>query len=294
MRSVRAIGTLPHHRGGIVLQNTFCHIPSISLKTEQRLWDAGLRCWDQCGEPLPPALSRRKLKAIMEHLPESIAQLARSNPYYFAQLLPASEQWRLFAHFRNSAAFLDIETTGLSGTADHITTVVIYDGHQVSHFIHGRNLDGLPAALQKYRLLVTFNGRCFDVPFIERYFGLRLPIAHIDLRYVLKSLGHSGGLKSVERQLGLDRKDLHDVDGFVAVLLWQEYRRRGDTNALETLLAYNAADVLNLEPLMVAAYNMKLANTPFRDVHRLPEPATPQIPFRADRGVLERMRVRRW
>jgi uncharacterized protein YprB with RNaseH-like and TPR domain len=76
---------------------------------------------------------------------------------------------------RNSAAFLDIETTGLGGTADHMTTVVIYDGRPVSHFIHGRNLMACPLPLQKYRLQVTFNGRCFDVPFIEPYLGYGSP-----------------------------------------------------------------------------------------------------------------------
>jgi uncharacterized protein len=277
-----------------VVQNTFCHIPSISLKTEQRLWDTGLHRWDQCAEPLPGGVSKRKLSTILAHLPESHAQLARSNPLYFAALLPASEQWRLFAHFRASAAFLDIETTGLGGPGDHITTVVLYDGRSVRHYVHGQNLDEFPAAVQSYRLLITFNGKCFDVPFIERYFGIKLSAAQIDLRYVLKSLGYSGGLKAVEVKLGLDRKELRDVDGFFAVLLWQEYRRRGDPRALETLLAYNAADVLNLEPLMVTAFNMKLKSTPFHEMHRLPEPVPRTIPFRANQDVIERIRSRGW
>jgi uncharacterized protein YprB with RNaseH-like and TPR domain len=50
------------------------------------------------------------------------------------------------------------------------------------------------------------------------------------------SLGFKGGLKGCERQLGLDRGDLKDIDGFFAVLLWGEYQRTGDQKALDTLL----------------------------------------------------------
>jgi uncharacterized protein len=283
-----------HHFGQRVLEQTFCHIPSISLKTEQRFWDAGLRSWDQCEAPPPGLLSRKKQMTINEHLAQSKSHLNNSNPSYFSDLLPASEQWRLFARFRNTTAFLDIETTGLGGPGDHITTIVLYDGRSVRHYVHGQNLNDFPAAVAAYSLLVTFNGKCFDVPFIERSFGIKLMAAHIDLRYVLKSLGYAGGLKAVEVKLGLDRKDLRDVDGYFAVLLWQEYRRRGDPRALETLLAYNAADVLNLEPLMVTAFNMKLKGTPFHDMHCLDMPATPAIPFRADRGMIERIRGSIW
>lgn len=45
-----------------------------------------------------------------------------------------------------------------------------------------------------------------------------MPHAHIDLRYVLASLGYRGGLKGCERQLGLDRQELQDVDGFFSLI----------------------------------------------------------------------------
>ena len=50
-------------------------------------------------------------------------------------------------------------------------------------------------------MIVTYNGKTFDVPFIEKYFGIRMNHAHIDLRYVLKSLGYSGGLKMFEQAM---------------------------------------------------------------------------------------------
>jgi hypothetical protein len=114
--------------------------------------------------------------------------------------------------------------------------------------------------------------------------------AHIDLRYVLKSLGYAGGLKRCEKALGLDRGDLDGVDGFFAVLLWQEFQQTGNIKALETLLAYNIEDVVNLETLMVLAYNMKLKDTPFSQSHALPMPEIPDIPFKPDRPTIEKIR----
>ena len=56
-----------------------------------------------------------------------------------------------------------------------------------------------------------------------------------------------GGLKSVERQLGIKRK-LKDVDGRGAVELWYEYEA-GNEGALSKLLKYNEEDLVNLEKL---------------------------------------------
>ena len=66
---------------------------------------------------------------------------------------------------------------------------------------------------------MTYNGKSFDIPFIESHFGAKLTHAHIDLRYILASLGYRGGLKGCEKQLGIDRGDLKNVDGYFAVLL---------------------------------------------------------------------------
>jgi hypothetical protein len=85
-------------------------------------------------------------------------------------------------------------------------------------------------------------------------------------------------------------ENLDGVDGFFAVLLWQEFAQTGSTKALETLLAYNIEDVVNLETLMVLAYNMKLKETPFSKTHALPLPGIPDIPFKLDRSTIDRIR----
>ena len=139
-------------------------------------------------------------------------------------------------------------------------------------------------------MIVTYNGKSFDIPFIESFFNIRLNHAQIDLRYVLHSLGYSGGLKGVERQLGTDRGNLRDVDGFFAVLLWDEYLKTGDQKALDTLLAYNIQDTITLENLTVTAYNMKLTKTPFPDNLLIEESRPPVNPLSADLATIDKIK----
>lgn len=261
---------------------------------ERRLWAAGITAWEYLARPgvvqLP--LGPTKRRALDECIRQSIQHLDQHDARFFGDLLPAGELWRLFPELRRSLAYLDIETTGLGSWDDHITTISIYDGTSVFTFVHGENLHEFEEVIRQYRVIVTYNGKCFDIPFIGRSLGLIMDHVHIDLRYVLRSLGYTGGLKGCERKLGLDRGHLEGVDGFFAVLLWEDYRRNGNHKALETLLAYNILDVLNLEKLMVMAYNLKLGGTPFESSHRMDVPDLPQSPFQPDLSTIERMRQR--
>jgi len=273
-----------------MVRNTFCHIPHVGTFTERRLWSAGIRDWDAFRASADPPLSPARTQLVAQHLDESASHLENENPGYFYERLAANQHWRLFREFRRSIAYLDIETTGLGSPGDHVTTIALYDGRSVHTYVHGRNLDDFADDVRDCRLLVTYNGKQFDLPFIRNFMGLRLGQAHIDLRFVLAALGYKGGLKGCEKKLGLSRGDLEGVDGFFAVLLWQDYQEHRNAAALETLLAYNVEDVVNLETLMVLAYNMKLKETPFAGTHALAIPARPDVPFQADRETIERIR----
>jgi uncharacterized protein YprB with RNaseH-like and TPR domain len=271
-----------------MLKNTFCHIPGVGEKTERRLWEAGLTSWVSPFERRAFGCPTLYRPTWNEHLLESLARYAERDVEYFAERLPASCHWRLYREFQDSCAFVDIETTGLPPFAD-ITTAALFDGREVRWYVSGRNLDQFARDIQDYHLLVTFNGKTFDVPIIEGQLRVRLPRAHVDLRYVLRSLGLTGGLKACERALGLARTDVEGVDGFLAVLLWEEYRRTQNERALETLLAYNVQDVVTLQTLVVHAYNAKIRQTPFAETHTLPLRALPTTPLRADRSIVERL-----
>lgn len=272
-----------------MLENTFMHLQGVGQKTEARYWDAGIHSWENFKQPLPIHISARQAHLIRDHLDESKANLA-GNPLYFSAMLPSNQHWRLFPHYIKSTAYLDIETTGLSGYSDHITTIALYDGTQIKYYVYGDNLEQFVVDIGQFNLLITYNGKSFDIPFIENYFGITLNTAQIDLRYILNSLGYKGGLKGCEKQLGLDRGELDGVDGYFAVLLWQEYKKSGDSKALETLLAYNIEDVVNLESLMYQAYNQNVRKTPFYNDLQLSIPDRPALPFVADRQLIDRLK----
>jgi uncharacterized protein YprB with RNaseH-like and TPR domain len=273
-----------------MLTSTFCHIAGIGAGTERKLWDAGILSWDSAIKNSPDAISQSRLDTVRKDLSKSHVALEKGDPHYFYDLLPPRQHWRLFPHFRDKVAYLDIETTGLSPQNSHITTIAVYDGKSVSTYVYGQNLDSFVDDIREYDMIVTYNGKSFDVPFIEHFFRTQMPQSHLDLRYILGSLGYRGGLKGCEKQLGFDRGDLEGVDGYFAVLLWYDYENNDNKNALETLLAYNVQDVVTLEALMVVAYNEKLKATPFLDRYCLQPPAAPTVPFHADTVTIERIR----
>ena len=270
-----------------MLTHTFVHIQGIGIKTEQKLWESGFTDWNSIAQaPLHGRIQKRNgfLRAGIE---ESMKNLDENNPAYFGKRLQPSQAWRMFPEFRSSIAYVDIETTGLDRGRDEITTIALFDGRSIRTYVQGENLGRFADDIQDYRILATYNGKSFDVPFMERYFGARLNHAQIDLRYILKSLGFSGGLKSCERQLGMGRGDLSEVDGFLAVHLWDRYKRRGDLKALESLLAYNVQDTINLERLLVTAYNLKIGSTPFAADKSLADVVLPENPFRVDLRTID-------
>jgi hypothetical protein len=273
-----------------MLQNTFIHIQGIGAITEQRLWESGLRDWDTFSDNISIPLSGSRKYFLKEAIGESKRHLYKGNPGYFSKLLASNQSWRLFPEFRDSTVYLDIETTGLDRYFNTITTIALYDGRSIKTYIQGENLDDFIEDIQQYKVIVSYNGKSFDVPFIEQYFNIRLGLAHIDLRYVLSSLGFRGGLKGCERQLDMDRGDLSDIDGFFAVLLWEEYQRTGDQKAFDTLLAYNIQDTINLENLMVTAYNMKLKDTPFYKTHLIEEFPPPANPYKVNLETVDRIK----
>jgi len=65
--------------------------------------------------------------------------------------------------------------------------------------------------------------------------------------YPCKRIGLSGGLKPIEKEIGIER-DRPDLSGRDAVRLWREYER-GDDDALDTLVSYNREDTKNLRTL---------------------------------------------
>ena len=229
------------------IENSFIPVRGVGERTERTLWANGVTHWDEFdGQVVGPTVADR----IESFIDEAWTHLDAGKFEYFAESLPAASCWRLYENARDETCFLDIETTGLDATAHDVTTVSVHRGGETKTFIQGRDLtcDRLTAELENSSLLVTFNGRRFDVPFLETCYDVDVSIAHVDLMYPCRTLGLDGGLKRIERDVGIER-DRPDLSGRDAVRLWHQYER-GDDGALETLVEYNRADTRNLETLM--------------------------------------------
>ena len=117
-------------------------------------------------------------------------------------------------------------------------------------------------AIKPFKLLVTYNGVSFDVPFIEKHFkteAFKFQIPHIDIMWPARSIGLSGGLKDMEKQLGIARGgDIADMRGSEAITLWGAWKN-GDRAAYDKLVTYCKADCTNLKEFCDKVYEKKWA-----------------------------------
>jgi uncharacterized protein YprB with RNaseH-like and TPR domain len=152
-------------------------------------------------------------------------------------------------------AYLDIETTGLSRYYSDLTVV----GIALENGSKCRVVQLLEDDIYQAKLLrvlkgvdeiYSYNGSRFDLPFIKAKLGIDLKdyFKHNDLMYDCWRKSLKGGLKVVERLLGIQRR-LADVDGYMAVQLWWDYVNNMNEESLVRLLAYNEEDVVNLQLL---------------------------------------------
>jgi uncharacterized protein YprB with RNaseH-like and TPR domain len=243
-----------------MLKHTFIHIRRVGDKTEQTLWDNNIITWeDAIANELP--LGPKTSTKITKHAKQSKEALKAGDHTAF-QDLPNKETWRAYPELKENTAFIDIETTGLDKYTNTVTTVAVTDHETTRVFIKDQDLYELPTYLKQYNHLVTFNGRQFDIPFLEHNFStLEIDHIHTDLRFTLKDLGHTGGLKQIEAELGVSR-DLDGVDGREAVKLWHQYDMHDDEDALDRLVHYNKEDTKNLKDLLRYAYRKKRDNKP--------------------------------
>ena len=152
-------------------------------------------------------------------------------------------------------AYLDIETTGLSPGDCIVTVVGMYICHgedaRVVQLV-GKDVTTkhILGALEGASMIHTYNGSRFDLPFIHCCLGVDLNrlFPHRDLMYDCWRKKLYGGLKAVERQLGIERR-LKDMNGWEAVRLWWKYVDSFDLKALDKLIEYNKEDVVNLKTL---------------------------------------------
>lgn len=269
-----------------MLDTCFLHLPGVGPGFVAKLHAAGVFTWDDALCKALPC-GPKKAADFLSGVAASREKLEAGDLRWFGDVLPPAEQWRLFPYGKDAAAYVDIETTGLSWGEDCITTIALYDGKCVRTYVQGRNLEDFADDILNCGLLVTWNGRGFDAPILRRSLRIPLDMPHLDLLPVFRKLDLRGGLKKVEKALGIDRDGLDGVDGWMAVRLWQAFERTGDERFLETLLAYNVADVLSLEYLAAYAV-MRHTGKPMEDLG-IAAVKEAMNPFAPDMSVLRRL-----
>lgn len=243
-----------------MLTRSLCCFRGISPEAERRLWQAGCLSWD-CLPRIGGAVSVRKAIRLAEQLPELREALAGRVADYFLARLPPGYRLRVAPEFEAGLAFLDIETTGLSPASD-VTVIGLWQSGHMTQFVRGRNLHDFLAVWRRIEVVVTFNGIRFDLPFLMRQFGLRCAPPHIDLQQEARIYGFSGGLKAIEKPLGIVRTPDEEGDGAAAVDLWRKYSDRNDEASLAQLLRYNERDVRSLAVLSKALLKRSFDNFP--------------------------------
>ena len=235
-----------------MIQNSFIFLERVKRGIEERLWKQGIYSWDSF-------LDRDKIHGLStarkRYYDRKIVQARRAlynfDSTYFKNILPQSEYYRLYDFFKEDCVFLDIETTGLDSKNNDITVIGLFDGINTKTMIKNINLDykKLKEELQRYKLIVTFNGSSFDVPFINKtYPGLLPDIPNFDVKSITHRLNLKGGLKKIERKLGIRRnKIIEKFYGGDALTLWKMYRSTNDEYYLNLLIEYNDDDIINLK-----------------------------------------------
>jgi len=232
-----------------MIEQSFIFLPGVQQKTEQRLWEEGIRTWDDMLQATSVSGASSERLSFWKGRLRIAKSLLAKDPAALARLLGPRNTWRLYDHVLLEPRFLDIETTEYRSD---ITVVGISDGEFYTALVKDRNLhaQALRKSLEGATCIITFNGASFDLPILERAFPGAIPsVPHFDLRHICTQAGLHGGLKRIEQHLGISRPIcIRDMDGTDAIMLWYRYRF-GDEKALQELIDYNAADVLHLAPL---------------------------------------------
>ena len=169
---------------------------------------------------------------------------------------------------RNVCIF-DIETTGLNRNKDKVILIgyLFFDNKKpVIKQLFAEKQDEELNILQRFNqeindfdLLITFNGKNFDIPFLQARFdkhtidhSLQL-IDHIDIFKHLKIYSdmlnlEDYKLKSIEKFLRINRKDT--ISGKDSVLLYNEYTKCNDEELLNKIMLHNYEDIYHLGKIL--------------------------------------------
>jgi uncharacterized protein YprB with RNaseH-like and TPR domain len=166
------------------------------------------------------------------------------------------------------AMFLDLETGGLSSSPVFLAGTMHWNGEDFvlrQYFArhYGEEaalLEAIAECLQAFDVLVTFNGKSYDGPFLHgrailHGVPLRLPPVHLDLLHLARRRWRHDladcRLQTLERQVCRRRRS-GDVAGDEVPGLYHDYVKRGDPNRLVPVFHHNLLDVITMAEILRA------------------------------------------
>lgn len=174
-----------------------------------------------------------------------------------------SELTHIYMASLEELVFLDIETTGFRNCPLFLIGLLYFDNaNELSieqlfarHYIeeasvleHFRNL------ITRFKIMITFNGKTFDVPFIQSrmiYHGKfpeRLPL-HIDMLYHSRRRWRwiipNCRLITLEEYI-CNRKRINDVPSSLIPHIYREFIKSGRIQLLKDVFQHNALDLITL------------------------------------------------
>ena len=208
-----------------------------------------------------------------------VAALAVLDP----ALAPMTSDWAA-AHGGRAprTIFIDLETTGLSGGAGMVAFLVgcgYFDlgAFQVRQFLltsHSKERALLAACADFFAdadLIVTYNGKTFDVPVMEtRWLFHRMEpsleeVPHFDMLHPARRLWRHDEngcrLSTLERAL-FDVRRIGDVPGLEIPSRFFRFVRSGDPCPLEAVLEHNRIDLVSLAAVTAHAAQLVREGTP--------------------------------
>ena len=167
--------------------------------------------------------------------------------------------------------FLDTETTGLglgSGIFVFMVGIGRYQEERIvvsQYFVRDPGeepamLASLSQDMPEHPVLVTFNGKAFDIPLLNNRYILNsinspfVSATHIDLLHLSRRLWRdrlpSRTLLNLEAQILGATRTQEDIPGWVIPQLYKDYLHTGDARLLKSVFYHNSKDILAMIGLL--------------------------------------------
>lgn len=168
------------------------------------------------------------------------------------------------------SVFLDIETTGLCGRPLFLVGLLLHrDDGLVVRQLFARDYSEERALLQylidflrEFQVMVTFNGKSFDIPYIRdrcsyNMLPFSLELHHFDLlheyRRRWKEILPDCRLQTLESRICYRYREA-DIPGAEIPQAYHDYVRTGDARLINDILYHNAVDLITMSDLTLRLF----------------------------------------